>query len=61
MINSVTIITGEEKKQLVLSKTYEVFGNSFVSTIAPAKPGIYPITVYINDWAALHFQLEVEE
>jgi hypothetical protein len=59
-IKSVSVVLGEDKKQVELATEFQVSGNTISLDIAYDKPAVYPLAIYINNLAALRYQFEVE-
>lgn len=59
-INTVIVAIGEEKRQQVMKLPFTVNNDVITCFFSYGKPGSYPMTVYINDRAALKYQLDIQ-
>jgi transglutaminase/protease-like cytokinesis protein 3 len=59
-IASLIVLIGEEKKQTAIQPDFKVSANTISFDITYEKPGIYPLSIYINDTMCLQYALEIK-
>jgi hypothetical protein len=61
LVNTVTVILGEDKKAVIINPEFEKSGNALSFIIPCNKVGSFPLIIILNHMPCLEYQLEVQD